>query len=287
MMSLGRSAFARQASKCFVGSTPRSAVRSLSSNNYDEPIFENFQASPPAQLTTAMAEGIGDATQFYVRHGISNQRLRAMSKDDSMPIVVKWQKMMEVFLTTQVHVIAGLGYSADEQGLTQYAQDLANCINNTDDTMRALFTEVRRDTWRELVATCFDLKVDEIKTLDIVEARSLMHKVSSRMIEPEVLQRIQKSCATIENNDPEHEIAMKHQVLQDVIVNHVYLGGTPSLTEDSGFGAGAKGYANLQCAMSDHEGDPLIAEYATSAMMKIWSAAGLDLSSVTGPGLNK
>jgi hypothetical protein len=90
-----------------VGSTPRSAARSLSSKNYDEPIFENFKASPPAQLSTAMAEGIADATQFYVRHGISNQRLRAMAKDDAMPVVVKWQKMMEVFLTTQVHVIAG------------------------------------------------------------------------------------------------------------------------------------------------------------------------------------
>lgn len=154
--------------------------------------------------------------------------------------------------------------------------------------MRDLFTEVRRDTWRELVATCFDLKVEDIKTLDIVEARSLMHKVSSRMIAPEILQQIQTACARIPDNaDQELEIAMKHQVLQDVIVNHVYLGGSPSLVEDSGFGPGAAGYAKLQCAMSDHEGDPLIAEYATAAMMKIWSAAGLDVSSVTGPGLDQ
>lgn len=89
------------------------------------------------------------------------------------------------------------------------------------------------------------------------------------------------------DEDAEVEIAQKHQVLQDVIVNHVYMGGTPSLVEEAGFGKGAQGYAKLQCAMSDHEGDPLIAEYATSAMMKIWSAAGLDLSSVTGPGLDE
>jgi hypothetical protein len=232
-----------------------------------------------------MADGIQDATQFYVRHGISNQRLRAMAKDDDMPVVMKWQKMMEVFLTTQVHVIAGLGYSADEQGLTQFAQDLALCIQNTDDTMRALISETRRDTWRELVATCFDLDVSEIPSLEIVEARDLMHKVSSRMIEPLVLQEIQNACAKIENSDPEQEVALKHQVLQNVIVNEVYLGGNPSLVESSGFGPGARGYAKLQCAMSDHEGDPLIAEYATAAMIKIWSAAGLDISSVTGPGL--
>jgi hypothetical protein len=99
------------------------------------------------------------------------------------------------------------------------------------------------------------------------------------------LQEIQNACAKIENSDPEQEVALKHQVLQNVIVNEVYLGGNPSLVESSGFGPGARGYAKLQCAMSDHEGDPLIAEYATAAMIKIWSAAGLDISSVTGPGL--
>jgi hypothetical protein len=85
--------------------------------------------------------------------------------------------------------------------------------------------------------------------------------------------------------DPEMELAKKHQVLQDVIVNHVYL-GEPSVTEQFGFGKGPQAYAKLQCAMSDHEGDPLIGQYASSAMMKIFSAAGLDLSSIQGPGLS-
>jgi len=81
------------------------------------------------------------------------------------------------------------------------------------------------------------------------------------------------------------ELAKKHQILQNVIVNTVYLGGSHSLVEEAGFGSGAQGYANLQCAMSDHEGDPLIAQYASAAMMKIWGAAGLDISSVQGPGV--
>jgi hypothetical protein len=82
--------------------------------------------------------------------------------------------------------------------------------------------------------------------------------------------------------DAELEVALKHNVLQQIIVNKVYLGGNPSIAEESGFGTGPTAYAKLQCAMSDHEGDPLIAQYAASAMMRIWQAAGLDMSQFQG-----
>jgi hypothetical protein len=258
------------------------AVRSLSSSStYDVPVFEHFTPTPPAKLSVEVAEGIADATQFYVRHGVSRQRLEALAKESDLPAVVKWQKMMEVFLTTQVHVIAGLGYGADEQGLTQYAQDLATCLEETDDTMRDVFTEIRRDTWRELVSAAFDLNVADLKTLSIVDARNLMHKVSSKMVEPEVLLEIQDRVAKLSSDlesDAERLMAEKHRILQHVIVNHVYLSGSPSLVEEAGFGSGEKGYASMQCAMSDHEGDPLINQYAAAAMGRVWEAAGLPLS---------
>jgi hypothetical protein len=82
--------------------------------------------------------------------------------------------------------------------------------------------------------------------------------------------------------DPEVEVALKHNQLQQIIVNQVYLGGSPSIAEGAGFGTGRTAYAKLQCAMSDHEGDPLIAQYAASAMMRIWQAAGLDMSQLQG-----
>ena len=82
--------------------------------------------------------------------------------------------------------------------------------------------------------------------------------------------------------DPEVEVALKHNQLQQIIVNHVYLGGSPSIAEEAGFGTGRTAYAKLQCAMSDHEGDPLIAQYAASAMMRIFQAAGLDMDHLQG-----
>ena len=54
------------------------------------------------------------------------------------------------------------------------------------------------------------------------------------------------------------------------------------MVEETGFGSGEKGYAKIQCALSDHEGDPLINEYAAAAMAKVWEAAGLPLSAAQG-----
>ena len=39
------------------------------------------------------------------------------------------------------------------------------------------------------------------------------------------------------------EMGLKHGIIQDVVVNHVYLGGDPPLVEELGFGSGPKGYA--------------------------------------------
>lgn len=42
-----------------------------------------------------------------------------------------------------------------------------------------------------MVATAFDLHPTDIPTLSIVDARNIMHKVSSKMIEPSILQEIE------------------------------------------------------------------------------------------------
>jgi hypothetical protein len=108
----------------------------------------------------------------------------------------------------------------------------------------------------------------------------------------------------------------KHMVLQTVIVNDVYMGGSPSLVEvrsaqkfsflwllhpvsltpllfdhclfmnykECGFGPGEKGYAHLQCVMSEFETDPLIGQYAGAAMARLWEAAGLDQSTIQSAG---
>lgn len=255
--------------------------------NLGVPVAEvdhGFTPQAPQSLTSDMAEGIVDATHFYIRHGISGQRLKVLA-DLDLPVVVKWQKMMEIYLTTQVHVTAGLGYPPNDDGLNLYARHLAVCIKTSDATMKELFTEVRRDTWREVVGTTFHLDAKDIPVLSIVDARNLMHKISSKMVEPDLLVQIQQKTAKISGPDENIVLQEKHKILQDILVTQVYLGGNPSLVEQVGFGTGPQAYAKLQCAMTDHEGDPLIAEYASTAMIKVLKASGIDINNISGPGL--
>jgi hypothetical protein len=71
-------------------------------------------------------------------------------------------------------------------------------LTEKDDATRDAIVATRRETWRELVATAygFDAETD-IPTLSIVEARELMHAVSSRMVEPDLLLAVQSQTAKI------------------------------------------------------------------------------------------
>ena len=172
-------------------------LSSSSSQQEHETYSNEFVMKPPEELTADIAEGISDATKFYVKYGMANQRLLVLQKDETVPVVEKWQKMMEIFLAAQVHVIAGLGYAPNEQGLTQYAKDLAKCLESVDPTMQELFSDTRRETWRELVATAFGLDKADIPTVDIVKAREIMHQVSSKMMAPDTLLEIQSRTSGI------------------------------------------------------------------------------------------
>ncbi len=98
---------------------------------------------------------------------------------------------------TQVHVIGSIGYTANEQGLSKYAQDLQSCLQKADPDVQKVLTDIRRDTWREMVATAFSMDVVDIPTLGIVDARNHMHKVASKMMEPSVLLEIQTQTSKI------------------------------------------------------------------------------------------
>ena len=266
VLSLSR----RSAARCVVRIPPtriRAQVRFFS-----DPTV--FKPKAPESLTAEVAEGIVETTKFYCLHGVSKQRLRVLAKED-LSIQQRWSKMMEIYLQTQAHVIAGLGYQPNEGGLEVFAMHLQDCLSKTDLTMRELFMDIRRETWHDIVATTFNLESDEIPILSIVDARNIMHKATSKMIEPDTLLAIQRRTAKIHNESKDMEMAQRHVALQEVLIEKVYMDG---LLEEEGFGTGEKAYAKMQCALTDHEGDPLITQYSSSAMVKILEAAGIDFN---------
>lgn len=50
------------------------------------------------------------------------------------------------------------------------------------------------------------------------------------------------SIPALPDDNPQIEMARKHNIVQEVLVNEVYLSGSPSLVEECGFGEGEEGY---------------------------------------------
>jgi hypothetical protein len=132
-----------------------------------------------------------------MKHGAANRRLQAMGKDTSTPLLDKWQNMLQVYLTTQLHVLSGMGYRPDENGLAEFAEDLMQCLLRAPMDQQMAFRSVRRDTWRLVVATTFGLSPKDMREMSIVEARNFMHAVSAKMVEPGVLLEVQHRTSKI------------------------------------------------------------------------------------------
>ena len=154
-----------------------------------------FKPIPPTELNLEMAKGIQTANHLILKYGVGRQRLKLLSKDNDMPLVIKWQRMMEVYLGAQLHVVAALGYSTDESGIMMYTQQLGQFVGTkcTQDQQEE-FRTVGRETWREMLTIAFDLDEELCekygKELSIVDARNIVHKVASRLIEPNILEEV-------------------------------------------------------------------------------------------------
>jgi len=110
LSSLGRSNTARH--------TIAKLTRCLSSSS-NTPVQPDNR--PPSALNQEMAFGIQSSTKLFLDHGLGIQRLEELSKDAGNldTVVNRWQRMMEAYLGTQVHVLAGLGYAPNESGLRE------------------------------------------------------------------------------------------------------------------------------------------------------------------------
>lgn len=97
-------------------------------------------------------------------------------------------------------MISGLGFSGDEQGLQLYTQVLAQYMQTCDEEVKQSYRKVGTETWRELLCTAFDMDVNDIQDISIVDARNIMHKVSSIMQEPSILMKVQTECAKVESS---------------------------------------------------------------------------------------
>lgn len=230
-----------------------------------------------------MAFGIQKSTKLVIEHGFGMQRLKDIAREagDIDTLQTRWQRMMEAFLGSQLHVLTGLGYPSSEQGLQLYNQHVAYLGQTTDPETLEKLKLGTHELWKTVLSLAFDIKDFSDCKMSVVDARNAMHKLAMKMQEPETLELIAEKCAKLESSgNPEMDMAMKNMIIQDTLLNNVYFAGEPSLVEDLGFPKGEAGYVYTQLVMVENQDDPLVAQYIGTSMQKILQSAGIDTSAV-------
>lgn len=178
-------------------STTFNTMSSSTNNNNNDPQL-TFVAKPPTKLTLEIAKGIQDGNKLILRYGIGQQRLQLLSTQTNLLLVQKWQRMMEIYLGAQLHIIAALGYETNEQGIMMYTQQLATFIQGCDYDTQEEFRKMGRETWRHMLATAFALDTSTLQEeMSIVDARNTVHKVASKLMEPSILEMVAQTCAKL------------------------------------------------------------------------------------------
>ena len=249
--------------------------------------------SPPTKLNEEIVFGVQNATLLLIQHGLGKRQLLEVAKGARGPqstLVTRWQKMMQGYLGSQVHILAGLGYSPDENGVALYQYQYNEFMSTADPDTQERLRKLGRDVWRRVLSISFDVPIEQMmkgylsQEMSIVDARNIMFKIAQKMMDPSILDSISKQIAnktaaatgSTSSNDENTLMAMKHTLLQQVLVNEVYLGDNGKLLQECGFPSGEEGYVALQCAIAEHQTDPLVAQYMGGAMMRVLQAAGLD-----------
>jgi hypothetical protein len=279
---------------------------------------------PPESLTIETILASQEVMKFYILHGIGKYKLEqianstATAADSSSSLVERWQRMIAIYLETQCRTISLMGYPPDEYGIAQYTQQLQQVMTLSSPLEQEKVRLAGRDTYRLVLSSAFATTVPNLMKeyngkkdgrggggeLSIVDARNIMHKVSLRMLEKDILEKVSQRCAATSDSDSdsnttsslteeEHnlqlEFARKHTIVQEVMVTDVYLSSSsssdsssskPSLVEECGFGTGEAGYVRLQYALAEHQGDPLITQYVGTAIMQLLQAAGIDMEAI-------
>jgi hypothetical protein len=281
---------------------------------------------PPESLTIETILASQEVMKFYILHGIGKYKLEQIANstttstttDSSSSLVERWQRMIAIYLETQCRTISLMGYPPDEYGITQYTQQLQQVMTLSSPSEQEKVRLAGRDTYRLVLSSAFATTVPNLMKeynekngdggdgeLSIVDARNIMHKVSLRMLEKDILEKVSQRCAsttraatsasddsnttsslTEEEHNLQLEFARKHTIVQEVMVTDVYLSSSssdsskPSLVEECGFGTGEAGYVRLQYALAEHQGDPLITQYVGTAIMQLLQAAGIDMEAM-------
>ncbi len=184
---------------------------------------------------------------------------------DAQPLSVRWQRMFDIYLTCQLHVIHPFGYGADQQGIQSFQMNVAQVTQSLppDSEEAKDLLEAQKENWELLLQRAFGVRDTDASAVPVEACRGIASDVARIITSPEFTQRIEAEVKGVA--DP----AAKQQALMQLVVDAHF-----DVLPNHGL-EGENGYVRAQASMMRYTGDAQIMQSMQTAMMHVQQAAGV------------
>tara|TARA_B100000795_G_scaffold269458_1_gene258871 strand:- start:1538 stop:2308 length:771 start_codon:yes stop_codon:yes gene_type:complete len=228
---------------------------------------QSFWAIPGAvpSLNSEQATACFETVSTYLELSRANEMLKEIRLSQSkQSLATRWQRMFDIYLTTQLHVIHPYGYAADQNGLQQFNMNVAQVMQSagSESEQGIELLEAQKENWDLLLDRAFGVVADDSNVIDLETCRNIAVNVSSKIRSDDFSSQIEMKVG--QESDP----ALKQAALMELVVD-VHLEIMPTFGLE-----GEEGYVRVQSSMMRYSGDQQIMQNMQQAMMHVQQKAG-------------
>lgn len=253
--------------------TPRfasSSPSSITATELPRPYGPGERAPDPPRLTPARAHAIAsfNLRQLQDDEMMYTAQLDAIRELSDRPLTDRWQSLIHVYMTSQVHALLHFGYTPDDQGLRSFVVEYdALSKDKLSDEGKNLF-ELTRKRWNAMVKRAFNVDLD-VQELPVEQARQLSSILSMKMQSDDFMAQIDSS---MEKLGKDADAQAKQRTLVEIL-----LPLQQQVAEDNGF-KGEEGYIRMQTLLMHHSTDDAVSYNTMSGTMAVFRRANINIS---------
>ena len=153
---------------------------------------------PPPDLSAEAAKSIVASTiaaleNEHMAYSKAMGDIRA--NDTNLPLIVRWQGMVQLLLSVQLHTIVPYGYAPDDRGLRDFHMALAKVCSQEekDGEINALL----RRRWTVILEKSFGFTFREQDRISLDQARQLSSIMGLRMQSEDFLKKVDEAIVSV------------------------------------------------------------------------------------------
>ena len=192
------------------------------------------------------------------------QQLQSLRNSGDM--MTKWQTANAVLVHATMRVLPQCGYTSDGQGLQNYMQAFAECMNTGTEEVKTTLRGLNESKWKVLLKHAFDC--EPVPPLDLAKARAIAIDMVDALQDPLLTKQVEESRQGLSSRLPEQE--------RQMLVARAVVAVQAEVIARYGF-EGDAGFAQAQVALMDHAGDAVVTASIAAATTNLYARAGINL----------